>query len=139
MGRASEKRKARVKSLLLQTLSDIVREELDDPRLQLFSFTDILLAKDLASAEVKVAAVGGAEASARCVTALTAATPLIWNRLRAEVDLRVTPQLRFSVDLGPQYVDEIERLLGQIPPPAADGTGDLEGITPVGSKAEDDD
>lgn len=123
MGRASEKRIARVRSLLLQTLSDIVREELDDPRLQLVSFTDAKLARDLSSAQVKVVcAVGGEDAATQCVTALESAKHVIWNRLRDKTDLRIVPTLTFCVDRGPLYQDEIEQILRRIQPPAAEET-----------------
>lgn len=129
MGRASEKRKARIRSLLMSTLAEIVRNELNDPRLELFSITDIQLSKDLSSAHVLISAVGGAEASAICVQVLSAAAPLLWNRLREATDLRIVPELRFSVDRGLEYQAEIERLLMQVPPPAesepaAGGLGD---------------
>jgi ribosome-binding factor A len=131
MGRASQKRIARVRSLLLQTLSDIVREELDDPRLQLVSFTDARLARDLSSAEIKViCAAGGEEATAHCVAALESAKHVIWNRLRAETDLRIVPALSFVIDYGPLYQNEIEQLLRHIPTPA-DEPPDEENQVPV--------
>ncbi len=139
MGRASQKRMARVKSLLLRTLSDIVRDELDDPRLELVCFTDLRLARDLTSAEVLVVAVGGPEQSAKCVKALEAAKPLIWNRLRAETDLRAVPELRFSVDRGPEYESEIEALLRQIPPPADEGGATGAEASPPAPALEDTD
>jgi ribosome-binding factor A len=121
MGRASEKRIARVRSLLLQTLADIVREELDDPRLQLVSFTDAKLARDLSSAQVKVVSIaGGEQAAEQCVAALESAKHIIWNRLRDETDLRKVPQLAFQVDRGPQYQNEIEQILRRIPAPDSD-------------------
>lgn len=123
MGRASDKRIARVRSLLLRTLADIVRDELDDPRVQLVSFCDLELSRDLSYADVKVAAAGGQEASEKCAAALNAAAPLIWNRLRNSTDLRTVPQLRFHVDRGLEYMDEIERLLKKIPRPAGIGDG----------------
>ena len=121
MGRASEKRTARVRSLLLRTLSDIVRNDLDDPRLSLVTFTDIQLARDLGSADIKVVSAGGGlEGAEQCVTALESAKHILWNRLRDETDLRIVPQLRFSVDRGPQFQSEIEQILLTIPPADAD-------------------
>ncbi|MBN2081803.1 30S ribosome-binding factor RbfA [bacterium] len=130
---------ARIRSLLLHTLADIAREELDDPRLQLVSFTDLRLARDLTSAEVKVvAAVGGPEASEKCVAALESARHIIWNRLREETDLRIVPELRFTVDRGPQYEREIEALI-QALPPAAEDDGDPDITTDDDPEQEDGD
>ncbi len=118
MGRASDRRIARVRSLLLRTLADIVRDELDDPRVELVSFCDLELSRDLSYADVKVAAAGGQEASEKCAAALNSAAPLLWNRLRNTTDLRTVPKLRFHVDHGLEYIDEIERLLKENPRPA---------------------
>ena len=123
MGNASERRRARVGSLVLRTLAGLMREELADPRVQLCSISSIKLAKDLTSAEVAVVAVGGADASASAVAALNAAAPLLWNRLRETTDLRIVPRLRFVVDHGPEYAQRIEELLLEIPVPASDDPG----------------
>jgi ribosome-binding factor A len=105
---------ARVRSLLIRTISEIIREELSDPRIGIFSLTDLTLSRDLGYADIKVSAVGGEEATAECVKALNGAAPIIWNRLRSETDLRAVPKLRFHVDNSGEYLDDIERLLRQI-------------------------
>jgi ribosome-binding factor A len=120
MGRASDRRKERVKSLLERTLSEIIRAELNDPRVGLFSITEVRLAADLTFADVSVAVVGGREATEQCVAVLEKAAPLIRNRVRDETDLRIIPQLRFRADLTGEYVDQIEQLLKTIPRPADD-------------------
>jgi ribosome-binding factor A len=120
MGRLSERRLARVRSLVLRTLSDIISDELDDPRLGLFSLVDVRLSSDSAYADVQVATVGGPEASQQSCNVLNHASPLLWNRLRRETDLRIVPELRFTPDRGSEYQDEINRLIAQLPP-AADG------------------
>ena len=134
MGRASDKRSARVRSLLLRTISDIIRDELNDPRIGIFSITDLELAGDLHYADIKVSAVGGEEATEALAKVLNSAAPLIWNRLRDETDLRFVPKLRFHSDTSGEYLDEIERLLATIhdsdgntiedPAAGANATGD---------------
>jgi ribosome-binding factor A len=111
MGKASERRTERVKSLLLSTISDIIRDDLSDPRIGIFSMTDLHLAKDLSTAEVMIAAVGGHSATEECVKALNGAAPLIWNRLRHETDLRHVPKLRFSGDFTGEYSDQVFQTL----------------------------
>jgi ribosome-binding factor A len=111
MGKASERRTERVKSLLLSTISDIIRDELSDPRIGIFSMTDLHLAKDLSTAEVMIAAVGGKLPTEECVKALNGAAPLIWNRLRHETDLRNVPKLRFTGDFTGEYSDQVFQTL----------------------------
>ena len=123
MGKVSDRRLARVRSLLMRTLSELIREELRDPRIGLFSLTDARLSKDLSYAEVKVSTVGDRGAIDGCAEALNAAAPLLWNRLRSATDLRVVPKLCFKPDHGGEYQDEVERLLKTIPQPAEEPAG----------------
>lgn len=111
MGKASERRSERVKSLLLSTISEIIRDELSDPRIGIFSMTDLRLARDLSTAEVLIATVGGHAASEQTAAVLNRAAPLIWNRLRDETDLRHVPKLRFSPDFTGEYSDQVFRTL----------------------------
>lgn len=122
MGRASEKRIARVRSLLLRTLSEIITNELKDPRIGIFSLTDLRLSPDLSHAEVFISAVGGKEKTQECCRVFASAVPLLRNRLRRETDLRTIPNLLFKADHGDQYEHEILALLNQLPPPSEGGT-----------------
>ena len=103
MGRASEKRIARVKSLILRTLSELIRDELTDPRLGNLSLCDARISPDLAYADITVAVIGEVKQAEECVTALNSAAGLLWHRLRAETDLRTVPRLRFHQDVGSRY------------------------------------
>ena len=132
MGKASERRTERVKSLLLSTISDIIRDELADPRIGIFSITDLRLARDLGSAEILVAAVGGRQATEECAAALNRAAPLIWNRLRHETDLRLVPKLRFSPDVSGEYNDQVFRTIEELK-----DRGELV-IAPVDEHADED-
>ncbi len=111
MGNASERRAQRVKSLLLSTISEIIRDELSDPRLGIHSITELHLSRDLSTAEVLVAAVGEPKATDDCAAALNGAAPLIWNRLRSETDLRTVPKLHFTADHSGEYSDQVFRTL----------------------------
>lgn len=121
MGNASERRIERVKSLLLQVVSDVIREELSDPRIGIHSLTGVSISRDLSLAQISVATVGGPEASALSCMALNKAAPLIWNRLRSETDLRSVPRLRFVPETGVEHADRIFQLIedlhasGQLP------------------------
>jgi ribosome-binding factor A len=120
MGKASEKRMGMVSSLILRTLDEAIRAELRDPRLGMYSLTEIRLAKDLTSAVVKVSALGDETQVLACCQVLNAAAPLLWNRLRTGTDLRAVPKLHFEPDLSGIYIEEIDRVLRTLPPPAID-------------------
>lgn len=111
MGNASERRIERVKSLLLQVVSDVIREELSDPRIGIHSLTGVNISRDLSLAQISVATVGGSEATAHTCAALNSAAPLIWNRVRHETDLRSVPKLRFIPDVGGADSDRVFQLI----------------------------
>lgn len=122
MGNASEKRLAKVRSLILRTLDEIIRDELKDPRLGMFTLLDARLARDLSYAEIAVSVLGKPEEITESVKVLEAAAPLLWNRLRSQTDLRTVPRLHFVADHGTVYLDEINRLIATLPKPAEDST-----------------
>lgn len=123
MSKASDKRLAKVRNLVLRTLDEIIRAELKDPRVGLFSLTDLILARDLSYAEVRVSVLGEPQAVDACCAVLEAAAPLLWNRLRSHTDLRTVPKLHFVPDRGLQYLDEISRLIATLPKPVDDAEG----------------
>jgi ribosome-binding factor A len=127
MGRASDRRVEQVKSLLQRTLDEVIREEIKDPRVGIFSITQIHLSKDLSFADVFVAVIGGREATDESVKVLNRASPLIWNRVREATDLRSVPRLRFSADHSGEYTEQIYSLLETLRPQqeeADSNTGD---------------
>ncbi|MCB1217930.1 30S ribosome-binding factor RbfA [bacterium] len=115
MGRASYKRQARIESLVLRTISEIISAELADPRIEGHSITGVKVSPDLAHAEIGISTLAGGERTQECVAALNHASGLIWSRLREETDLRIVPRLRFHEDHGLQYAAEVEKLLNEIP------------------------
>jgi len=120
MGRASDRRMARISSLLQETLAEMIRSELADPRLGMWTITGVTISPDLAYATVSVSTLEGGAGTDAAVAVLNRASPLLWNRIRTETDLRMIPKLRFVVDRGGEYLNEVEHLLMRVPPPAVD-------------------
>jgi ribosome-binding factor A len=124
MGRVSDRRRARVRSLIQRTLDELIRDELKDPRIGVFSITEVSLASDLGYANIGISVLEGGERQAETIAVLNRAAPLLRNRLRAETDLRTVPQLRFQADLGLQYMSEIDLLLRNLPDGAESAVAD---------------
>jgi ribosome-binding factor A len=114
MGNASERRIERIKSLLLQVVSEVIREELADPRIGIHSLTGATISRDLSQARITVATVGGEEASRITCEVLNRAEPLLWNRVRSETDLRTIPHLRFVPEQGIDHSSRIFTLLEEL-------------------------
>ena len=124
--------------MLQETLTEVIAAELSDPRLVMWTITGVAVSPDLAYATASVSTLAGGAATVTCVAVLNKAAPLLWNRLRSMTDLRSVPQLRFVVDRGGEYMDEIATLLQQVPPPAEELPDDPEAAAAPDSGNDED-
>ena len=95
----------RINELLREEISDILRREARDPRLDtMVSITEVETTQDLRYAKVHVSVYGSDEERAGVMEALSAARPFVQRLLRQRLpDLRLIPELSFRRD------DSIER------------------------------
>ena len=93
-------RVARVADFLRAELAAIVHKEMQDPRVELLSVTDVRVRRDLSHADVYVSslAAGDAEARAELVRALNRAAGFLRRCVAARKGLRATPRFRFHYD-----------------------------------------
>jgi ribosome-binding factor A len=106
----------------LERISDRIREELaemsirelNDPRLEGLSITDVTVDRELAFADIYVSAVEGHERAKDILAGLEHASGFIRHALAERIDLRVFPKLRFHWDPTPEKADKIERILQTI-------------------------
>lgn len=90
-------RAARLVRVIHEELGSILRDELDDPRLNTVTLTTVTLSPDYA--HVRAGYVPDEEHAAVVVQrALEAATPLLRARLAASVEMKRVPTLRFTHD-----------------------------------------
>jgi len=102
MGREHEtagNRHARLSELILEELRGLLRDDIDDPRLEPVRIAALVLSSDLRSARVHYAVFGlepqrGLEAA----RALARATPFLRAKLAEGLDLKRVPDLRFVFD-----------------------------------------
>lgn len=116
------RRTLRVNDLLRAELSDILRREVRDPRLDtMVSITEVETSQDLRHAKVHVSIFGSEEERGAAMEALTAARPFLQRLLRQRLpDLRLIPELSFhrddSIERGvrlSQMLDELARERGE--------------------------
>ena len=89
----------RINEEVKKALSEIVANEIKDPRLpMLTSITDVRVSKDLAHAEVYFSVFGEEEQREKALAALKSASGFIRRALAKKVDLRATPELKFKED-----------------------------------------
>ena len=108
---ASSLRQRRVADRIRAELSDLLRREVADPRLELVTITDAKVDRELAYADVFVSTVGDDERQREVMTALTGAAGFLRREIGARIRLRTTPNLRFHWDPTPQRGEHLAQLL----------------------------
>src|SRR5437868_5152562 len=94
------RRTERVNELLREEISDILRREMRDPRLDtMVSITEVETSQDMRHAKVHVSVLGTAEEFDGVMKALDSARPFLHRHLRKRLpDLRLIPELDFRRD-----------------------------------------
>lgn len=104
----------RVSQEVFRLLSNLLRREVKDPRLQNLTLTECKVSKDLSHAKVYFSVMGAKEGDAEVAEALKAlekAKGFFRSELGKQLRLRITPDIRFYYDTVPDHVDHIESLI----------------------------
>ncbi len=105
------KRAERVGDLLREIISEIILKDLNDPRLDLITITEVEITDDLKIATVFFSAMGNKTKEEESLCGLQRAAGYIKRRLGKELRLRYIPQLVFKIDRSFDYGSKIDRLL----------------------------
>ncbi|MCP4914015.1 MAG: 30S ribosome-binding factor RbfA [Oligoflexia bacterium] len=97
MGSDKSYKKVRLEEKILQELNVILRQDLNDSRLQFVSFTKIKLSQDNSYAEVSWDTFDSGKRG-DCKKALEASIGKIRSLLSSKLQMRHTPELRLSYD-----------------------------------------
>jgi ribosome-binding factor A len=110
------RRTERVNELLRDEISDILRREARDPRLEtMVSITQVETTQDLRHAKVHVSVFGSDEESDAAMKALHAARPFLQRSLRQRLpDLRLIPELAFRRDTSIERGARLMRLMDDL-------------------------
>lgn len=109
----------RVKETLKRELSDILRQEVKDPRLGFLTITDLEMSVDMRYATVFVSVYGNKRQQEETLTGLTSAAKYIRREIGQRVRLRYTPEIRFKLDTSAARVDKLSRLFAKLNLPSA--------------------
>lgn len=106
----------RVGELLRAELSDLLRREVNDPRLsQMVSFTRVWVSPDLSLARVYFSVLGGDEERQQTLQALTAASGYLRRLLSQRIrTIRRMPELSFFIDESMEQAARVSDLLAEI-------------------------
>jgi len=114
------RRQLRVSDQLREVISELIRLEVDDPRLEGVTIMDVVIDRELEIANVYVNALSGEDARKDVMRALDGATRLLRKGMGRRVRLRKTPELRFHWDESLAQADKIEALLASIRVPSSE-------------------
>lgn len=118
-------RTARLDELLREEINEVIRREVDDPRIGFLTITEVEVTPDLSHANVWVSVIGSAEEKKLTLRALSRAMPFVRQRL-GRLRLRRIPQLHVREDETAVRGTRVMRILEEL---EQGGTGELDPLT----------
>lgn len=110
----SDIRLKRIQDQMQRVLTQILENQVNDPRVQGVYITDVTVDRELDYANIYVSSLEGKSHSEEILEGLENASGFIRYTLSQEVELRVMPKLRFFWDETPEKADRIESLLQEV-------------------------
>lgn len=109
------RRVERVKVLLQAELSQLLAQDLRDPRLRtLVTITNVTLSEDLQHATIWITVLGESEAERGVLSALTSANGFLRREIGRRLRLKRVPELRFETDDAIRHGDGVLSILDAI-------------------------
>ena len=106
---------ARINDELQKELSQIVRGELKDPRIDVMtSVIRVETTQDLKFCKVFVSVLGNEEEKASVMKGLKNAAGFMRHLIAERINLRITPELIFKLDESAEYAVRMNQLMEQI-------------------------
>src|SRR5919206_2636768 len=108
------RRPEKVAELVREEIAEIVEYELEDPRLDVVTVTDVRMSENMREARVFVM-LGGTEPEAKAaLRALEHAAPYVRRQLALKLNLRRTPFVHFIRDTIEEQAARVDELLTEI-------------------------
>jgi len=128
----SFERNTRLEGEIRSVMSELLRFEVNDPRLTDVTVSVIRLSADRSKARVYFSVIGDEEREREAGDGFSAAAPFLRRQLGQKMRLRVVPSLEFLRDTSFEYGDRMERLFdrlsetGMLPPAESAGNDSKE-------------
>lgn len=107
-------RPGRVANAIRREISNIIQEDIKDPRIGFTTITKVEITPDLRSAKVYYSVLGSQKEKKATEIALKSAKGFIKGLIGDRIKLRFTPELTFIVDRATEYQEKIDKLLDKI-------------------------
>jgi ribosome-binding factor A len=99
---------------LREEVTDIIRTELDDPRLGFWTITHVEVSQEIRSARIFVSVLGTEQERKDTLKALRGAAGFIRTHLKPRMRTRIIPDLDFRDDRSMEHAEEIARTLREL-------------------------
>jgi ribosome-binding factor A len=107
-------RSDRVSGQIQKRLSDLLRKDISDPRLESATITGVKMTRDLRIAKIYFSVHGTESQKAAAIEGFRRAKGFIKRNLASELGLRYMPDLRFFYDESFDYGAKIDKVLKSI-------------------------
>jgi|SRR5690625_5263133 len=110
----SNKRVNRISEQVKKEVGDILNTKLKDPRIGFVTVTDVEVTNDLQQATIFISILGDEEEKESTLVGLTKASGFIRSEIGKRIQLRKTPEIKFSYDESLEYGNKIESILREL-------------------------
>ena len=108
-------RKNSINGEVLKELSNIIRSEIKDPRINpMTSVVAVEVAPDLKTCKAYISVLGDEKSQKDTITGLKSAEGYIRRQLARTVNLRNTPEIRFILDQSIEYGINMSKLIDEV-------------------------
>lgn len=105
----------RIDEELKKLISGLISTEIKDPRIKdITSVNNVNISNDLSIAKVYISVLGSEDDMKSTIEGLESAKGFIRKRISDEIDLRITPDLRFIPDQSIEYSMHMQKLIEKV-------------------------
>jgi ribosome-binding factor A len=110
----SYKRTDRIGALMQREISDILQNQIKDPRVGFCTVTHVEVSADLRHSKVHVSVMGDENQCQTSMAGLENAAGFIRREIGQRLSLRYTPEIRFIRDKSVDHILNVDKLLKEI-------------------------
>ena len=111
---ASKLRRERIAERIREDLSEILLQEVSDPRLVGVFISDVTVDKEMAFADIYYSSLEGSSRSGEILDGLIHAMGYLRRSLAQRIELRAFPRLRFHWDPTAERAERIEEIIASL-------------------------
>ena len=108
------RRPERLAETLREEIAEVVGFELDDPRIEMVTVTDVNVADDLRDAKVYVLVDGTEDEIKSAMKALQHAAPFVRQQVAMNLSMRFAPHLHFVRDTAEENASRVSSILSDL-------------------------